>query len=114
MSVRDLALAGKSILIGSTVQLWSMKNYHYYLKQELFSHKTGSKRFRGFKWHPEQPLTIYILGDGECSVFPGLSITDLTTDYVQVRSFVWETYAARLPMPKDTATVAVVDGSECW
>lgn len=31
---------------------------------------------------------------------------------MQVRSFVWDTYAAHLPVPNDTATVAVVDGSE--
>ncbi|OCF35522.1 elongator complex protein 1 [Kwoniella heveanensis BCC8398] len=76
------------------VQLWSMKNYHYYLKQEIFSHDPTSSRFRGFKWHPEQALSLYVFGDG----------------FVQARSFVWDTYAARLPMPHDTASVAVVDG----
>ena len=29
---------------------------------------------------------------------------------IQVRQFVWDTYAAHLPMPNDTASVAVVDG----
>ena len=43
-----------------------MKNYHYYLKQELFSHK-GNKRFNGFKWHPEQPMTLYLFGEGKRS-----------------------------------------------
>lgn len=36
----------------------------------------------------------------------------LTPDHIQVRSFVWDTYSARLPMPSDTGTVAVVDGSK--
>ncbi|WVQ93259.1 hypothetical protein IAU59_000325 [Kwoniella sp. CBS 9459] len=76
------------------VQLWSMKNYHYYLKQEIFSHDPASPRFKGFKWHPEQALSLYVFGD----------------DFVQSRTFVWDTYAARLPMPYDTASVAVVDG----
>lgn len=33
-------------------------------------------------------------------------------EHVQARTFVWDTYAAHLPMPNDTATVAVVDGSK--
>nr|XP_018259126.1 elongator complex protein 1 [Kwoniella dejecticola CBS 10117]OBR81284.1 elongator complex protein 1 [Kwoniella dejecticola CBS 10117] len=78
------------------VQLWSMKNYHYYLKQELFSHDPASNRFKGFKWHPEDPLSIYLFGE----------------NFVQARSFVWDTYTARLPMPNDTASVAVIDGQK--
>ncbi len=46
------------------VQLWSMKNYHYYLKQEIFSHRKDSRRFRGIEWHSEQPLKLYIMGEG--------------------------------------------------
>ncbi|WVQ90021.1 hypothetical protein IAS59_003797 [Cryptococcus gattii] len=77
------------------VQLWSMKNYHYYLKQELYSHDTQRPRFRGFKWHPEDPLSLYII----CQ------------DSIQHRTFTWDTFAARLPMPHDTASVAVIDGT---
>ncbi|WVO22664.1 uncharacterized protein IAS62_003995 [Cryptococcus decagattii] len=77
------------------VQLWSMKNYHYYLKQELYSHDTQKPRFRGFKWHPEDPLSLYIL----CH------------DSIQHRTFTWDTFAARLPIPHDTASVAVIDGT---
>ncbi|WVR09089.1 hypothetical protein IAU60_006151 [Kwoniella sp. DSM 27419] len=76
------------------VQLWSMKNYHYYLKQEIFSHDPSASRFKGFKWHPEQALSLYIYGD----------------HFLQARTFVWDTYTASLPMPQDTASVAVVDG----
>ncbi|WVQ75470.1 hypothetical protein IAR50_005095 [Cryptococcus sp. DSM 104548] len=76
------------------LQLWSMKNYHYYLKQELFSHSPSSPRFRSFKWHPEDPLSLYIL----CA------------DSIQHRTFTWDTYVSRLGMPNDTASVAVVDG----
>ena len=47
------------------VQLWSMNNYHYYLKQEIFSQKPDSGRFRGLKWHPEQPLSLYLIGEGQ-------------------------------------------------
>ncbi|GMK55839.1 hypothetical protein CspeluHIS016_0208950 [Cutaneotrichosporon spelunceum] len=75
---------------GDVVQLWTMKNYHYYLKQEI----VGARRFVAVRWHPEVPMALYLIDE----------------DSVQVRSFVWDTYAARLPIPEDTATVAVVDG----
>lgn len=84
-----------------------MKNYHYYLKQEIYPHQSGSKRFVSMKWHPEQPMTLYVVGEGE-SILP-LNSTDVP-DNVQVRSFAWDTYASHLPMPNDTGTVAVVDG----
>ncbi|WVO15396.1 hypothetical protein L204_103054 [Cryptococcus depauperatus] len=77
------------------LQLWSMKNYHYYLKQELFSSEFGDTRFRGFKWHPEEPLSLFIIQDNS----------------IQHRTFTWDTYASRLSMPRDTASVAVVDGT---
>jgi hypothetical protein len=41
-----------------------MKNYHYYLKQELFPSST-SKRFESVSWHPEQAMTLYLVEDGE-------------------------------------------------
>ncbi len=45
------------------VQLWTMNNYHYYLKQELFPH--GSSRFHAISWHPEHALTLYLAAAGE-------------------------------------------------
>lgn len=42
-----------------------MKNYHYYLKQEIYPHQAGSKRFVSMRWHPEQPMTLYVIGEGE-------------------------------------------------
>ena len=44
-----------------------MKNYHYYLKQELYS--TTSSRFSDVIWHPEQPMTIYLVEESESIVF---------------------------------------------
>ena len=41
-----------------------MKNYHYYLKQEIRPHSTF-KRFVSINWHPEHPMTLYIVGDGQ-------------------------------------------------
>jgi elongator complex protein 1 len=83
-----------------------MKNYHYYLKQELYP-ISKSSRFSSVIWHPEQPMTLYLVEQGE-----NIHRSQLTLDCIQARQFVWDTYAAHLPMPNDTASVAVVDGSE--
>ncbi|KAI9714407.1 MAG: hypothetical protein M1820_000368 [Bogoriella megaspora] len=55
------------------VQLWTMGNYHYYLKQEI---DLGSKRNAavtkspiGISWHPEQPLRLVAFsGERELSL----------------------------------------------
>jgi hypothetical protein len=53
-----------------------MKNYHYYLKQEIHPH--GSQRFNGLYWHPEDPLKLYLAGDGGSILrFPILMIPRL-------------------------------------
>ncbi len=44
------------------VQLWTMGNYHYYLKQEIFSLSRASTKMT---WHPEKPLRFVIGSDGE-------------------------------------------------
>lgn len=61
-----------TINVFRTVQLWTMNNYHYYLKQELFT-PTSSKRFTAVEWHPEQALTLYLTGEGE----PSASLWDV-------------------------------------
>ena len=93
-----------------TVQLWTMKNYHYYLKQEIITNDASNKRFRGMFWHPEKALTLYLIG--ECGSVSGGKKADHTPATVCTRTFVWETYTSHLAMPHDTATVAVVDGGE--
>lgn len=48
------------------VQLWTMGNYHYYLKQEiyLYSKETCTQPV-SLKWHPEKPLNFALHGQGE-------------------------------------------------
>jgi elongator complex protein 1 len=43
------------------VQLWTMGNYHYYLKQEICNFdQTSSNRPLRFRWHAEKPLRCSI------------------------------------------------------
>ena len=51
------------------VQLWTMGNYHYYLKQEIFLYsKETSRQPISLVWHPEKPLHFILHGQGEHSV----------------------------------------------
>lgn len=55
------------------VQLWSTKNYHWYLKQEIFiTEQNPINQVSYIKFHPEKPLTIMI-GTTDC----GIQIIDL-------------------------------------
>ena len=48
------------------VQLWTMGNYHYYLKQEIFLYsKETCQHPISMKWHPEKPLHLTLHGKGE-------------------------------------------------
>ena len=45
------------------IQLWTMGNYHYYLKQEIFSGSQDSDKTNltaCVKWHPEKPLHLLV------------------------------------------------------
>lgn len=48
------------------VQLWTMGNYHYYLKQEVFLYsKEMCTQPVSLKWHPEKSLHFTLHGQGE-------------------------------------------------
>ena len=56
-SSRDVMLMAFMLV----VQLWTMNNYHYYLKQELSIQHGDDRRFTGIFWHPEKPLIIHLI-----------------------------------------------------
>ena len=48
------------------VQLWTMSNYHYYLKQEIFAVTDAQFHKTTFvKWHPEKPLHFALYAQGK-------------------------------------------------
>lgn len=71
------------------VQLWTTRNYHWYLKQEI-----ALQDIRAVTWHPEEPLwldLVYAQG-------------------VQRRKFMYEVCVSHNTPPHDAACAAVVDG----
>ena len=57
------------------VQMWTMDNYHYYLKQEISLPLASSTYKSYFSWHPEEPLLFAIGSEGE-SVQSSTIMTD--------------------------------------
>ena len=48
------------------VQLWTMGNYYYYLKQEIFLYsRECCQQPVSLRWHPEKPLHFILHGQGE-------------------------------------------------
>ena len=40
-------------------QLWTMKNYHYYLKKEIKNLQQKTEPLLSIKWHPEKPYMLH-------------------------------------------------------
>ncbi|MCJ1475211.1 hypothetical protein MMC13_003871 [Lambiella insularis] len=79
------------------VQLWTMGNYHWYLKQELFipAEMTGA-HYLDFRWNPEQPLV--------CTIGSSQSL--------YLSDFVSHVEAGTTISPEDYGIVSVIDGNE--
>lgn len=48
-----------------TVQLWTVNNYHWYLKQQIEFPASLKDRVACFTWDPEADLTLHIMTTGE-------------------------------------------------
>ncbi|OCH92072.1 IkappaB kinase complex IKAP component [Obba rivulosa] len=83
---------------GDLVQLWTMGNYHWYLKQEIYATSGPSNvpgRFTSVIWHPENASEIILT----------------TSSEVIQRTYVWDVFTSLSKPPADSGSVAVVDGA---
>ncbi|KAK0226513.1 pol II transcription elongation factor [Armillaria fumosa] len=80
------------------VQLWTIGNYHWYLKQEIVAPSNTSQPgcFTSVEWHPESALTLILT----------------TKSQVIRRTYAWITSSSPTAPPLDTGSVAVIDGSD--
>ncbi|KAG9546977.1 IkappaB kinase complex, IKAP component, partial [Aureobasidium melanogenum] len=78
------------------VQLWTMGNYHYYLKQEIFADDTTEAESLAVRtaWHPEKPLYL--------SASSGNSL--------QMLSYVFTVPKSSTTPPHDLGLTCVIDG----
>ncbi|KLO09706.1 IkappaB kinase complex, IKAP component [Schizopora paradoxa] len=76
------------------IQLWTIGNYHWYLKQEIVA-DADCPRFSSASWHPEKPMILLLTSSSRIFEY----------------QFTWETFISRAPPPNDSGCVAVVDGT---
>lgn len=79
----------------SSVQLWYVKNYHWYLKQEIPTHNDQKIKFT--KFHPEKPFKLMV------GTSDSLEIIDMSYTI---------TKGCTLP-PYDSGVNLVIDGMSC-
>ena len=61
------------------VQIWTMDNYHYYLKKEIKNIEYNEDHFFSMNWHPEKPLLLSKSYNGKIKVFAKSSyVSDAT------------------------------------
>ncbi|KAH7061357.1 IKI3 family protein [Macrophomina phaseolina] len=77
------------------VQLWTMGNYHYYLKQEIrYGEQQGTACVVQLRWNPEKALKL-----------------SLSTPHTSASlEYVFAVAGSSTVQPKDYGTVAVIDG----
>lgn len=83
----NVASSVLAVCLKNRVQLWTMGNYHYYLKQELDD-------VEGFCWHPEKPLHFTAWND---NLVQALAYASVVTN-------------SPTSSPNDYGLILVVDG----
>ncbi|KAF1849738.1 elongator complex protein 1 [Cucurbitaria berberidis CBS 394.84] len=82
-----------AVSYSNKVQLWTMSNYHYYLKQELSFPETALEKVT-CTWHSERPLVVALSTPGT----------------LQVLEYVSSTATGSVAPPNDFGMVASIDG----
>lgn len=97
-----------AVSFGSSVQLWTMGNHHWYLKQELSLRSPCSH----VSWHPEKALRLSVVSAGKTPTSQAVdNLIDNAADTVLHTEFIFAVARGSLLPPHDFGAVAVVDGT---
>ena len=55
-----------AVILAGSIQLWTMGNYHWYLKQEVKTKLADTSSVSPLVWHPEKSLQFLTTGSGNC------------------------------------------------
>ncbi|KAI1321045.1 hypothetical protein EDD11_008626 [Mortierella claussenii] len=80
---------------GSCIQLWTMNNYKWYLKQELLYNGEGSA-VANFQWDVESALVLHVVTESGA---------------YHRNQYCWDNYVNEMLSADNLGTVAVVDGA---
>ncbi|KAF2166740.1 hypothetical protein M409DRAFT_54530 [Zasmidium cellare ATCC 36951] len=82
-----------AVSLGGRMQLWTMGNYHYYLKQEVVLAPESSKQANAI-WHAERPLRLACFHENN----------------IRLLDYSLEVSRGSVVPPHDVGAVAVIDG----
>lgn len=112
------------------LQIWTMGNYHYYLKQEVLDNVDVSqyKNTATITWHPEQALRFAFFCSPHDDLYLNGTVTNGSAGYehlsttrdgdahtrrnLRILSMVPHVSKCSTEAPNDFGTVAVIDGGE--
>ncbi|CAN6634355.1 elongator complex protein 1 [Trichomonascus vanleenenianus] len=89
-----------AIQLKDRIQLWTTKNYHWYLKQEVVA-KDGVSAPLWMKWHPEKNTSLFIAFEDAAH-----------TVHFETHTFLWTVISGSMIEPNDLGTTVVLDGEE--
>jgi elongator complex protein 1 len=101
-----------AIIFQNSVQLWTMGNYHWYLKQEISTPQEMSMSAQWLTWHPDTPLRFMVTdaGNNPCEIFVGTGQLIMLVDRVDIVEYVFSVARSSTAPPIDYGAVAVIDG----
>lgn len=102
-----------AVCLKDKVQLWTMGNYHYYLKQEIFPMSSSNEKSVYLQWHPEEPLKFAIASPGTKHCKPFFPNDDMFTLLGESQRFEYNLVVGThyVSPPYDYGIVVVIDGS---
>jgi elongator complex protein 1 len=102
-----------AISLANSVQLWTMGNYHWYLKQEIPVSGTGLAHSDSLIWHPERALLFVIICVGRRHISQSYGIPSILTvalDTIFTAEFILTIARGTTAPPNDFGATAVIDG----
>ncbi|MCJ1392237.1 hypothetical protein MMC18_005104 [Xylographa bjoerkii] len=92
-------------------QLWTMGNYHYYMKQEVVFAIPPSHKRLIFEWNPELPLVCTTTSEGKTPMSLSF-VRSYNTDSIHRLEYVIHVDVGSTISPDDYGVISVVDGKE--
>lgn len=99
-----------AVVMADSVQLWTMGNYHWYLKQEIPRKNTALLHYNSLVWHPEKPLQLLTSASGEFKKSSMIEFGSNKPGSVSVSDYIFTTARGSTIPPHDHGVVAVIDG----
>ena len=124
----ELLISCTHTIIQFLVQLWTMSNYHWYLKMELNFANTA-KGIAAILWDPVSQLKLHLITQGQWIILeynPWLIdnnfycimqckiVTDLLDGQYASYDFMWEVSQSEGSSYSNQASIALIDGSKCY